>query len=210
MLILGALSTTRGQFRGPDGEGSFGALPTSDGKAIVNFNGLEVFTRIAPATDFHSFWQPPGGVLIKDLHISRGVTQDAFYIALNTFDVYAFTYNHTTKTFTNPVKRSPIAGPPHPFFTRVGGNGLYAMTGYSDYFTYVSRDSAKTWQVDSGGLGSGFASAVNDIALDTSRFAWAATGNGIFKQHPDSNVWHKVPIIGNPTNFSRIFLFFFL
>ena len=54
---------------------------------------------------------------------------------------------------------------------------------------YVSRDTAKSWQLDTAGLAS---THVWSVARDTSKYLYAATDNGLFIQNPDSNVWQKV------------------
>ncbi len=67
-----------------------------------------------------------------------------------------------------------------------GGDAVY-MLSYTSF--QVSRDSGATWQPDTSGLGS---VNYNFFALDSSQYVYLATTGGIFKQHPDSNVWHLV------------------
>jgi len=71
-------------------------------------------------------------------------------------------------------------------WTKAVGDAIYALTTLQ---VYVSRDSLKTWQVDTAGLG---ATHVWDIAVDTEQFVFAATSTGLFIQNPDSNVWHPI------------------
>jgi hypothetical protein len=74
-------------------------------------------------------------------------------------------------------------------FDKVAGDALYAhsLTG----LVVVSRDTAKTWSLDSSGLGNN--ASVQDIALDSSQYVYAGMyNNGLYKQHPDSSVWHRV------------------
>ncbi len=69
--------------------------------------------------------------------------------------------------------------------SRIEGDALYVISGTN---VYVSRDTAKTWALDTLGMGNSY---VNDIAMDTLQYAWLATDNGIFTQHPDSTGWTK-------------------
>jgi len=82
-------------------------------------------------------------------------------------------------------------------WVKLVGDATYVL---STSFLYVYRDSVTSWRVDSTGLGGAI---INDISLDTAQYVYAATTNGVFKQHPDSNVWH--PITNLPiNNFSNI------
>jgi len=83
---------------------------------------------------------------------------------------------------------------------KIIGDALYAL-GPS---LYVSRDTGKTWQIDSAGLGSGV--YFRDIALDTSQNVYAATTVGLFKQNPDSSFWHKNTTLTNPPSLSTVFI----
>lgn len=69
----------------------------------------------------------------------------------------------------------------------IGGDAVYALS-YSLFD--VSRDSlGETWDVDTTGLG---AVNFNDFSIDSSQYVYLATTGGIFKQHPDSSIWHKL------------------
>ncbi len=74
-----------------------------------------------------------------------------------------------------------------PLFTKLAGDALYGMTASS---VYVSRDTARTWQLDTASLGVG--GFPYDIAVDTLQYPYLAYSSGLYKQHPDSSVWHKV------------------
>jgi hypothetical protein len=63
---------------------------------------------------------------------------------------------------------------------------LYAISSFA---AFVSRDVAATWKADTAGVGAGL---YNDIAVDTSQYAWLAHSSGLWKQHPDSNIWRKI------------------
>ena len=69
---------------------------------------------------------------------------------------------------------------------KIVGDALYILVSGK---IYVSRDTAKTWAVDSTNLGTDF---VQDVAVDSLFYAWAATqGKKLYYQHPDSNVWRQ-------------------
>lgn len=54
---------------------------------------------------------------------------------------------------------------------------------------YASRDTAKTWAIDTLNIGTEY---VQDITVDTNFYAWVATqSRNVYYQHPDSNVWRK-------------------
>jgi photosystem II stability/assembly factor-like uncharacterized protein len=80
-------------------------------------------------------------------------------------------------------------------WTKAVGDAIYALTTLQ---VYVSRDSLKTWQVDTAGLG---ATHVWDIAVDTEQYVFAATSTGLFIQNPDSNIWHLINSI--PANYMQ-------
>ncbi|MDD8018229.1 MAG: T9SS type A sorting domain-containing protein [Bacteroidota bacterium] len=82
-------------------------------------------------------------------------------------------------------------------FKGIFGDATYVL---STMFLYVYRDSVSSWKLDTTGL---FGASINYISLDTSQFVYAATTNGVFKQHPDSNVWHQITNISS-SNFSQI------
>jgi hypothetical protein len=77
--------------------------------------------------------------------------------------------------------------PNRPEFFSVKGDALYGLA--STGVPYVSRDTAATWQIDSAGLGAGYP---YDIALDTLQYVYLASSSGLFKQHPDTSIWHQV------------------
>ncbi len=68
----------------------------------------------------------------------------------------------------------------------VGGDAIYGLS-----FTYfaVARDTETTWKSDTAGLSS---VNFNAFALDTAQYVYLATTGGLYKQAPDSNVWHKL------------------
>ncbi len=73
------------------------------------------------------------------------------------------------------------------FFKKIIGDALYVIGNST---VYVSRDDGHNWEIDSTGLGQ--FNYVNDIAEDSLHYVYAATNNGLYKQHPDSNQWIKI------------------
>ena len=65
------------------------------------------------------------------------------------------------------------------------GDALYMLSTSS---VYVSRDGGANWSFDTTGLNGAY---LNDVTLDTLQYVYAATSKGIYKQHPDSSVWHQ-------------------
>ena len=73
-------------------------------------------------------------------------------------------------------------------FDRVTGDAMYAHTLTGQ--VVVSRDTARTWQMDSAGLNG---KLIQSIDLDTAQYVYGGSWqNGLFKQHPDSSVWHRI------------------
>ena len=86
--------------------------------------------------------------------------------------------------------RTPNIALPAP--TEIIGDALYLLAGAK---VFVSRDTGKTWAIDSINIGR---TSVSDIALDSDYYAWIATFDGVFYQHPDSNIWHRTsPLPGS-------------
>lgn len=71
-------------------------------------------------------------------------------------------------------------------FVKFWGDDLYIATTNA---VAVSRDSAKSWQIDTLGLGSLY---VYDLTLDTSQNVYLATSKGLFKQTPKGSSWNLV------------------
>ncbi len=81
-------------------------------------------------------------------------------------------------------------------WVQVDGDATYVR---SSAYVFVYRDSVSSWQIDSTGVGN----SITGISLDTAQNVYAASTNGVFKQNPDSNVWHQITNL--PTsNFSNI------
>ena len=125
-------------------------------------------------------WSPPKG---RDIIYAAVKTKDpdVIIIALDDGSVYKMT--RTAGGWGSPVFLLQ-AGPE---FVKMVGDAVYGVTNAGQVF--VSRDTARTWQIDSAGLGSGYS---YDIALDTLQYVYLANSTGLFKQHPDSSIWHRV------------------
>jgi hypothetical protein len=80
------------------------------------------------------------------------------------------------------------------------GDAVYLV---STKLVYVTRDSGVTYQVDTLGLGG---AVVQAIDLDTNQFVYGASNKGLFKQHPDSSVWHPVPTFPAGKSLNAVFL----
>jgi len=86
----------------------------------------------------------------------------------------------------------------YPNFT---GDAFYILTTSSHI--YVSRDNYNTFQIDT----TGFSGArLNQFALDSLQYVYAATSKGIFKQNPDSNIWHSLNTFNLTGEVSSIFV----
>ena len=79
------------------------------------------------------------------------------------------------------------------------GDALYILTNQN---IYVSRDTAKTWKIDTTGLGG----TPHGIAIDSQQFVYAITNNGLFRQHPDTNIWRAMPTLPPKANLNNIFI----
>jgi hypothetical protein len=69
---------------------------------------------------------------------------------------------------------------------KIIGDAVYILKSGK---VYASRDTAKTWAIDTTNIGTEY---VQDVTVDTSFYGWVATqSRNLYYQHPDSNVWHK-------------------
>lgn len=83
---------------------------------------------------------------------------------------------------------------------KIIGDALYILKHGK---VYASWDTAKTWAIDSINIGKLY---VSDISIDTNYYAWIATDQGIFYQHPDSNIWRKTAPL--PASFQNAYSIF--
>lgn len=96
---------------------------------------------------------------------------------------------HNTWTFI-PVKLIPgngVSESPE----KVVGDALYAL---STGDVQVSRDTGRTWQEDTTGLGS---EVLTDIALDSSQNVYGVSPSRLFRQPPDTLMWRNVSTFPN-------------
>ncbi len=124
-------------------------------------------------------WEPPHGREIVDCR--QKLASPDIIVLLD--DGSIFIVNGTDFSKSKRFGSAPSSS----YFSKVVGDALYA---FSTAGVYVSRDTAKTWQIDSAGLGS--YNYLYDIALDSSQYVYGGASNGLYKQHPDSSVWHRV------------------
>ena len=145
----------------------------------------------------HIEWPCPEGLRIEDVTF-KSDDPTILLILLSNGDVYkAYRVDPELTLWEGPVKVGEGVGSLSGSVGKIAGDALYIASGS---LVYVSRDTAETWEIDTVGL-SGF---FEDIAIDTNNFAWVATTDGVFTQHPDSNVWHKNQTF--PVTFSRSIL----
>ncbi len=167
---------------------------------------IDLYSGPGRSTDFGRVYSPPPGRSIQG--ISRKNFVGGYYngrplsvIVLldNETPVELDFRNFATKGVQATVLNSPGEGDPTKTFVKIVGDALYAL-GPS---VFVSRDLGKTWQIDSTGLGGAF---FRDIDLDTAQNVYAATTKGLFKQGPDSSVWHKVTTFVSPSSLVGVFI----
>jgi len=129
-------------------------------------------------------WTAPAGREIRGFAVKN--SQVAF-ILLDDGSVYEMVYIEGGFGWDSPLLRSKT-DPSNNYsgFQKLAGDALYAL---SPNGIFVSRDTAGTWTLDTAGVGAGF---YNDFAVDTLQYVYLAHANGLFMQHPDSSVWHKV------------------
>ncbi len=92
-------------------------------------------------------------------------------------------YGYNGLSWKELISQKIISQSSYPYYRKIVGDALYVHEGGT---IYASWDSAKTWSIDTTGLNGAY---VIDIAVDTNNYGWVATTNGVFYQHPDSNIW---------------------
>lgn len=69
---------------------------------------------------------------------------------------------------------------------KIIGDAVYVLKQGS---VYASWDTAKTWMLDTTGMGNEY---VQDVTVDTNYYGWAVTqSRNLYRQHKDSSVWRK-------------------
>lgn len=130
-------------------------------------------------------WHAPFGTDIIAVE-SKRPNRDIVFILLSDGSVYESVHTYLLG-WDFPTYRSKVD--PAKGYVGYGtlvGDALYYQTSS---LVYVSRDTARTWQVDTVGVGSVYKSG---IAVDTAQFVYLSTDKGLYKQHPDSSIWRKV------------------
>ncbi|HEY6952441.1 MAG TPA: hypothetical protein VI758_08535, partial [Bacteroidota bacterium] len=137
-------------------------------------------------------WRAPEGREIKGFSPKKG-NIDVVFVLLDDGSVYETVYNSFLGWGVPTFRSKTDVSGTYSGFVKMVGDALYVL---STNAVFVSRDTAGTWSLDTAGVGGGF---YNDIAVDTLQYVYLAHGNGLYKQHPDSGVWHKVASFPNGT-----------
>ncbi len=130
--------------------------------------------------------------------ISKKGPQSAL-VLLSDGSVHLISYNSGAKELVEK-NLPPNFQPGSQSWKKIAGDAIYRLSSSA---LYVTRDTGTTWQVDSAGLQN---ATVWDFALDTLQYVYAATTNGLFVQHPDTNIWHKVNSFTQAANLYRVFV----
>jgi hypothetical protein len=180
---------------GPDGEGADEMVANTNWVASLGHITVEhdrkVLTVKSSGTlgTFEHQWSPP-----LDLDISYAMPKDndphVVFILLDDGSIYEMILLPDGSSVTGFHSKGG------PTLNKLVGDALY---GISTSSVYLSRDSAATFQVDTVGLGSGYA---YDIGLDTLQYVYLASSTGLFRQHPDTSIWRKVASF--PVTFTNV------
>ncbi|MDP4235843.1 MAG: hypothetical protein Q8919_05285, partial [Bacteroidota bacterium] len=131
----------------------------------------------------------PGDLTIVDnLNVEKGSTSYNIYV-LSDGSVRG-PGNNIYGTIDLSTNESPA---------KLFGDALYFVTSQN---IFISRDTAKTWVIDTTGLGG----TVQDAAIDSNQFVYAITYKGLFRQHPDSNIWHEMTTLPSGVVPNKIFI----
>jgi Secretion system C-terminal sorting domain len=154
-----------------------------------DFTFSELTTSQATGKDYYKkvfTWRAPAGREIKGFNVKKG-NADVVFILLDDGSVYESAYVGEGLGWGPPMFRTmtdPSGG--YSGFLKMVGDALYTLSVNG---VFVSRDTAATWSLDTAGVGAGLYA---DISVDTLQYVYLAHNNGLFKQHPDSIIWHKV------------------
>ncbi|HTY10209.1 MAG TPA: T9SS type A sorting domain-containing protein [Bacteroidota bacterium] len=170
-----------------NGEPVVGSVDVNDGSnlepASVTSRGIYI-RRDHKLTGTYNdkIFDLPAGVDCNNVKVKIKSDSKKVYLLLSDnsilqYDVAA----QTVSPYTNNTN-----APPEERWNAVDGDATYLLA-LNDIV--VSRDSGGTWQTDTAGIEG---MQYNALAVDTLQFVYLATSVGVFKQHPDSNVWHKV------------------
>ncbi len=162
--------------------------------------------------DYYShFYRPPGGAHVvgfslSTIHFKDNTYKDILHIQLSdgtivNLPLHAIgNYYKIDSVWTGSPARDSTE------WKKLTGDAVYALGtpwSSSSPLLWVSRDSMRTWQIDTAGL---MSANLQDVSLDTAQYAYGATDHGLFKENPDSNVWHKVTSFTQATNLTSVFV----
>jgi len=175
----------------------------SSGQYISTSNGI--YTPEPGGGYYINVYKPPDGTHIVNISLSfvkHEVIVQILHVQLSDGTVKNF------EVFPNQIEYIFLSYVPTDSaeWKKLSGDAIYALGtpwSSSSPMLWVSRDSMKTWQGDTAGING---AKIQDINLDTSQYVYAATDHGLFKQNPDSNVWHKVTSFTQATNLNSIFI----
>ncbi len=187
------------------------AASSSLGKPIISSDGVIVSYSMPLYHNLKTpFWHPESGSIFAAARVKMESEYGHSFVlymlkvlvkdASNNIIVYLLDYRKSTINIGPVVTKLPSPTPLGGYgerYVEVAGDATYLL---STSFLYVYRDSVSSWKVDTTGLGG---ASITDISLDTAQYVYAATTNGVFKQRPDSSVWHQITNL--PTsNFASI------
>ncbi len=147
-------------------------------------------------TEGTGMWKAPPPHTIINAGFSKG-HDDIFLIELENGEVHRLRVQ-----VYNVLDDSVIPAPPtigSVGFEQLLGDALYSLTTSA---IFVTRDNA-TWQFDTTGLNG---ARISRLALDTSQYVYAATDKGVYKQNPDSNVWHVLSSFTQTNTVNSVFV----
>lgn len=184
LLFILNLKIFSQQFTPPPGEaihdksiGSHNGYPrrfvtTRKNVYISGFDGNQ-WTTPTPATGL------PKGKEIVDSHL-KGGSFHSYLVLLDDGSVYQIPLGSTNAIPLGKV--DPGSSLPK----QIDGDAIYVLTNNS---VFVNRGNNTNWNPDVTGLGTDIPQFV---AIDTLMYAYLATTNGLYKQHPDSSIWRKI------------------
>jgi hypothetical protein len=218
VVLAIAISSTNSQTQingNLPGDGTVGTVEvqTADGtqyNVTGTAGGVYVKNAATSDIDYIKVYSPPPGKTIQRIG-PKVDTTGVFTVRLNRSEVLVvlndgtivklnFTNYSTSQGVKDTTLGKPNTSGSSTSGAKVVGDALYSLGAY----VYVSRDTGKTWQIDSAGLGSGV--YIRDLALDSLEYVYAATTSGLFKQHPDSSVWQKVATLISPTSLQTVYI----
>ncbi|MBI3759422.1 MAG: hypothetical protein HY269_06665, partial [Deltaproteobacteria bacterium] len=164
---------------------------------VHTFPGVRVFAcqhvfnwsdpRVQDSVSNGGDWWPPVGTEIVDCRYKL-VLQNGNLIVLvllNNGTVVRFELAWGGRLVNKSIGDVAATGEQ---YMQIVGDALYAYSGHGteNSFIHVSRDDAKTWSLDTTGLGD---ARVRSMAVDTNQNVYAATTQGLISQTPTGTAW---------------------